>query len=308
MNAVTTVANGGALVSFIERAAVDPNFDVGKFEALLRMQREVEQDQARKAFNAAMARAQGEMDPVRKGATNPHTRSKYARFEDIDMMLKPIYTRHGFSVRFRTEDAATPGWVKVVCVVAHEAGHIETFPLQAPLDSGGTAGKTNKTDVQAIGSTTSYLKRYLLTLAWNVSLAGDDDDGEGSRRQAAPARTWADDAPKRPYPARRMDPVQSMDETLRGDIIPDFDAPPVVDKVQQGVEALEARVRAVTTEDELHAITGDSKTERQLEYLAKHRPELHLLITGAIGERYRELVAARQEAEAEAAAATEAAA
>jgi len=298
MNAITQHNPGSTLVTFIERAAMDPGFSLEKFEALLRLQRQEQDRQAEREFNAAMARAQGEMDPVRKGATNPHTRSKYARFEDIDMMLKPIYTRHGFSVRFRTEDAATPGWVKVVCVVAHEAGHIETFPLQAPLDSGGTAGKTNKTDVQAIGSTTSYLKRYLLTLAWNVSLAGDDDDGEASR--------WSQQKRPAPPPRQdRMDPVAAMkraemDRTLDNDIIPDFDAPKV-DKVQQGVEALEARVRAVTTEDELHAITGDSKTERQLEYLAKHRPELHLLITGAIGERYREITEARLEAEGTAA-------
>jgi hypothetical protein len=299
MNALTPTAPGSTLVTFIERAAMDPGFSLEKFEALLRLQRQEQDRQAEREFNAAMARAQGEMDPVRKGATNPHTRSKYARFEDIDMMLKPIYTRHGFSVRFRTEDAATPGWVKVVCVVAHEAGHIETFPLQAPLDSGGTAGKTNKTDVQAIGSTTSYLKRYLLTLAWNVSLAGDDDDGEASR--------WSQQRRPAPPPRQdRMDPVAAMkraemDRTLDNDDIPSFDAPPV-DKAALGVQALEAQIRAATSEEDLHAIAGSPQVEKQRAWLAKHRPELDQMLADALGDRYAELVAARLEAEAEAAA------
>lgn len=297
MNQITSVANA-PLPSFIERAALDPDFSLEKLEALLRMQR-VEQDrQAEREFNRAMADAQGEMEPVRKGALNTHIGNKYATFEAIDAALRPIYTRHGFSVRFKTEDAAQPGWVKVICVISHSGGHVELFPLSAPLDAGGSQGRTNKTGIQAIGSTTSYLKRYLLTLALNVALSGDDDDGEGQRPQRAPRPAYEPtsmrDMRPKPVPTRA-----EIDNILGGDDIPDFDAPKP-DRAAEGVQALEARIRAAATEDDLHAIAGDPQVEKQRVWLAKHRPELDLLLAEALGERYRQITEARQEAEAEA--------
>jgi hypothetical protein len=301
MNAVTTVANGGALVSFIERAAVDPNFDVGKFEALLRMQMEVERDQARKAFNRAMAACQAEMEPVIRTAQNKHLGNKYAKLETIDRQMRPIYTRHGFSMRFGSAPSPREGDMRITCTVAHEAGFYEENYLDAPVAlTGSQGGRMAVTPVQAVGSNITYLRRYLSTMCFNMVLADDDDDGESSRRQQAPARTWAEDAPKRPYPARKMDPVQSMDEVLRGDRIPDFDAPPPVDKAAVGVQALEAQIRAAATEEELHAIAGSPQVEKQRAWLAKHRPELEELIAGALGERYAEIVAARQDEAAEA--------
>lgn len=300
MNAVTTVANGGALVSFIERAAADEAFNLEKFEALLRLQREEQAKQAERDFFSAMATAQGEMEPVRKDSVNPHTKSRYASFEAIDSTVRPIYTRHGFSVSYRTGTSA-PGTVRMICTVAHAGGHAIEAELTAGLDNSGAGGRTTKTDVQAVGSTVSYLRRYILSMIWNIALAGDDDDGEGSR---APARTWADDAPRRPVgrpttaPRSRIDPVAAMnraemDRTLDGDDIPQLD------KAALGVQTLEASIRAAANETELHAIAGSQQVEKQRAWLAKHRPELDTLLADALGARYAELVAARQEAEAE---------
>ncbi len=288
MNAVTTVANAGALVSFIERAAVDPNFDVGKFEALLRMQMEVERDQARKAFNRAMAACQAEMEPVIRTAQNKHLGNKYAKLETIDRQMRPIYTRHGFSMRFGSAPSPREGDMRITCTVAHEAGFYEENYLDAPVSlTGSQGGRMSVTPVQAVGSNITYLRRYLSTMCFNMVLADDeDDDGEGSRRPQQPAA--------RPYPARRMDPVASMDEVLKGDSIPDFDAPKV-DKALEGVQALEARIRAAGTEDELHEIAGSAQVAKQRAWLTKHRPELEEVVASALGERYAEIVAARQE-------------
>lgn len=233
--ALTPPEQEPAMLGFLRSAMANPDFPVEKFTVVLDAYTAQEAKMAEREFNRAMAVAQSDMAPIRKDAINPHTNSKYARFEAIDEHLRPIYTRNGFSVRFRTEDAQ-PGWVKVVCVIAHAAGHVEEFPLSAPLDSAGSQGRSNKTGVQAIGSTTSYLKRYLLTMAFNVALAGDDDDGEGPRRQETPRRTeWAgatSSARQGPRPAARPaaaaprreaappKPPPTMDETLKGDTIP----------------------------------------------------------------------------------------
>lgn len=200
-NAVTTQDPGGngGLLNFIERASRDPEFDVAKFEALLRMQREIIAEQARREFNQAMAAAQAEMMPVIRDATNAHTQSRYARLETIDREMRPIYTRHGFGVRFGSEPAPRAGDLRIVCTVSHSGGYSETLYLDAPPDASGTKGTANKNPVQAVGSSVSYLRRYLLTMAFNIVLADDDGDGDGeTERDRLAARAYPGNGAAKP--------------------------------------------------------------------------------------------------------------
>lgn len=169
-----------SLVNFIERAALDPTIDIAKLEALLKMQREVVLEQDRRAFNRAMSAAQKEMLPVIRDSTNPAFKSKYAKLETIDAQMRPIYTAHGFNVRYKTGICPRDGWMRVICVVSHDDGYYE----ESYLDS-DSAGSANKTSVQAIGSIVSYLRRYLLLMVFNIVTAADpDDDGEAMRRES----------------------------------------------------------------------------------------------------------------------------
>lgn len=176
-----------ALSSFIERASRDQSFDVAKFEALLRMQQEVAHMQARRAFNASMAACQSEMEPVLRSATNPGVRSKYAKLEDIDRQMRPIYTRHGFSVRFGSAAPPQPGWMRITCTVAHDGGYFEENYLDSPVTTTGSqGGRIAMTPVQAVGSVVTYLRRYLLSMVFNIvqaDITGEDDDGEALRQQ-----------------------------------------------------------------------------------------------------------------------------
>src|SRR5262245_4218633 len=134
------VPQPNVLLNFIERASRDESFDVAKFGELLRLQREELQDQARRAFDAAMARVQAEMEPIVRDARNEHLRSKYARLETIDLNIRPIYTRHGFSVRYGTDETAPDGMLMVNCVVAHDGGHCETKRIPVPVSALGSQG------------------------------------------------------------------------------------------------------------------------------------------------------------------------
>jgi|SRR5215469_453705 len=190
MSDVTTLPNG-ALLNFIERASRDDNFDVAKFGELLRLQRDVAHDQSRRAFNEAMSACQSEMLPVIRDAKNSHIGNRYARLETIDTAMRPIYTRHGFSVRYGSAPAPD-GIVRITCTVAHSGGYFEENYLEAPLATTGSQGGRNATTpVQAVGSTVTYLRRYLLGMVFNIVLADDDDDGEASRRVAAASVTRA---------------------------------------------------------------------------------------------------------------------
>lgn len=172
----------GSLVNFLARAVRDPSIDVAKLEALIRLQREVLADDARRRFAVAMNAAQAEMMPVLRDATNSSTGSKYARLETVDAALKPIYARHGFTLEFDSEPV--DGGVRILCEVSHAAGHTKVRRLDAALDAAGPQGKTNKTPVQAVGSTVSYLRRYLTLMVFNGVVGNDDNDGQRiSRRE-----------------------------------------------------------------------------------------------------------------------------
>jgi hypothetical protein len=54
------------------------------------------------------------------------------------------------------------------------SGHFEDSFMPAPLDTTG-----GKSDVQAVGSTNSFLRRYMACNIFNIVVAEDDDDGAG---------------------------------------------------------------------------------------------------------------------------------
>jgi len=161
-----------SLLKAIAQAAQRQDVDALKIGALLRMHGEM-------TYNAAMAEVQAEIEPIARDATNSFIGNRYATLSKIISSIQPIYTKYGFNVRFRSGTPVGPGWVKIICVVSRGV-HSETLELDSPIDNAGSGGKTNKTPVQAIGSTVSYLRRYLVCMAFNIVLA-DDDDGEGQR-------------------------------------------------------------------------------------------------------------------------------
>jgi hypothetical protein len=173
-----------SLLNFVAMAVRDPSVDVTKLEALLRMQREIVADDGRVQFNRAYSAAQAEMLPVTRDAKNDQTNSKYARLETIDAAIRPIYTAHGFAMSFDSEPLDTAN-VRIVCEVMHRDGHSKTFRLEGGLDMAGIKGNANKTPMHALGSSVSYLRRYLKCLIWDIALANEDNDGNRPSPRAA---------------------------------------------------------------------------------------------------------------------------
>jgi ERF superfamily len=193
----------------IDRAIAERDFPIVNIESLFRMKQQNDAELAKRAFNVAMAACQAEMVPVARDARNTHTQSRYATYEAIDEALRPIYSRHGFSVMFGTGKPKTPGGVCITCRVKHDAGYEEELlELEAPADTAGSRGNANKTPVQAIGSTVSYLRRYLIGMAFNLVLSNDDDDGEASRRTQAPREQR--EAPREQAPRQAQAPADPL--------------------------------------------------------------------------------------------------
>ena len=169
-----------SLLNFIARAVTDPTIDLAKLESLLAMH-------ARLRFDRAMSAAQGEMQPVLRNAQNIQTSSRYATLDAVDAAIRPIYARHGFSLSF-TEIPTDGATVRIACIVRC-AGHVETYHLEAAADTVGPQGKPNKTPVQGVGSSVTYLRRYLMCMVFNIALTNEDNDG--NRQRTEPGRLTA---------------------------------------------------------------------------------------------------------------------
>jgi hypothetical protein len=165
------------LLNIIAAAASNPNVDVEKLARLIELQRGVTADEAARAYAAAMNLVQAEIQPVVRDAENAHTRSLYAKLETIDRAIRPIYTKHGFSLSFSQVEPLTPGMIRLECTCTHAQGHSKTYHREAPPDITGPGGKANKTALHGMGSTDTFLRRYLACGVFNVVLRDGDDDG-----------------------------------------------------------------------------------------------------------------------------------
>jgi hypothetical protein len=144
----------------------------------------VQANEARRAFDDAMAQAKAEIPPILKSRTVSFEMkgggNKTYQHEDLAGIAKvvdPILAKYGLSYRFRTTSALNEP-VSVTCIVSHRLGYSEENTLHAGRDDSG-----NKNSIQAIGSTITYLQRYTLKAALGLAAAHDDD---GKKADASP--------------------------------------------------------------------------------------------------------------------------
>lgn len=190
MNAVTkhepqetAVADySGSLLNVIASAARDPNVDIDKMERLIAMQERVQDRTAKAEYYASLAEMQPELPVISERGgikdRNGNVQSTYALWEDVNEAIRPILAKHGFALTFKTRRTADE--IAVTGILSHRGGHSEETELSLPSDTSGS-----KNAVQAVGSSTSYGKRYTAFALLNITSQGEDDDGKRGGSPAA---------------------------------------------------------------------------------------------------------------------------
>lgn len=171
----------GALMRMIERGVADPAFDVAKLEKLLDVKERWEKEEARKAFIAAKAAFKAEAPRIEKNKqvgfesrrTNERTAYRHATLDHIDHLIAPVLAKHGLAHSWKTEQGQG-GVITVTCFLTHVQGHSESVTLQGSPDNSGS-----KNNIQAVGSTVTYLQRYTLLAITGMATADQDDDASG---------------------------------------------------------------------------------------------------------------------------------
>jgi len=173
-------------MTVFERLAKDPSVDVEKLERVIAMHERLVALQAKAAFDRAFAEMKPHLPQVDERGrieVRGQLRSTYARLEDIDTVITPIISRHGFAVRHKTQwPADKPGIIRIVGILTHAEGHREETEFEAKADASDF-----RSDVQSQGSTISYGRRYTTLELLNIVTRGVDNDGQKKDERPAPA-------------------------------------------------------------------------------------------------------------------------
>lgn len=173
-----TVGSGSTPAVVIEHA-LKTGASIDQLEKLLMLQERYDKNEAKKAYNMAMAAFKENPPEIDKDRsvtiqhkTGPgQTKYNHASLYNVTKKISAALSKHGLSATWATEQHDT---IFVTCKITHKQGHSEETTLSAPADTTGS-----KNIIQAIGSTITYLERYTL-LALTGLATFDDDDGQAA--------------------------------------------------------------------------------------------------------------------------------
>jgi ERF superfamily len=175
------------MLSIIANAAMNKNVDVAKMRELLTMQREIMAEEARMAFTQDFVAMSGKMPSVNKDGRieidpKPGARSqrkqilRWATFENMHRLVTPILREHGFGFWSEPDLGDDRSPIIMRGHLDHVRGHGQTCAIPLPFETSGS-----KNNVQGVGSSLSYGRRYcLMNLCNIVSHAPEDRDRDGA--------------------------------------------------------------------------------------------------------------------------------
>lgn len=179
----------GNFLQAILQAATDPNVDADKVKTMADLAVSLQDRERETQFNQSLNAAIQEMPVITregiiqipaKDGKPARVQGRFARFEDIYRVVRPILERHQLAIRFNVGDS--PNGVTVQPVLSHANGYTERGDtMRLPHDQSGS-----KNNTQAVGSAAAYGKRYTLCAMLNIVTEGADTDGNSNVHVSLP--------------------------------------------------------------------------------------------------------------------------
>jgi hypothetical protein len=152
---------------------------------LMDLQERWEANEAKKAFNVALAAFKADPPTLRKTkhvnyqprGGGPPVDYWHASLDDACEVIGGAIARHGLSHRWDMKQEGER--ITVTCILQHEMGHSERVSLAASPDTTGS-----KNPIQALSSATTYLERYTFLAVTGMAAKGQDDDGQAAAKTA----------------------------------------------------------------------------------------------------------------------------
>jgi hypothetical protein len=159
--------------------AIEKGAELDKLEKLMNLQMKWEVNQAKKAYSEAMTAFKENPPEIEKDkkvsykTSSGTTSYTHASLANVTKTIGSELSKYGLSSAWVTKQDEKG--VTVTCRISHVLGHSEETSLTAALDTSG--GKNN---IQALGSTISYLERYTILALTGLATHEMDDDGKSS--------------------------------------------------------------------------------------------------------------------------------
>lgn len=164
---------GDAGLRMIE-TAISNKADPAVLERLVALKERLDKSKAEEEFGRAIAAFQAKCPKVEKtrmaqieGRSGGKWGYKYASYEDVDAVVRPIMSEFGISASFTTSPDGSG--IKTSCRI-RVGTHYEDHNMTVPIPQGVM------NDVQKFGAAVSYAKRYVLCAALNIVVGDEDDD------------------------------------------------------------------------------------------------------------------------------------
>jgi len=134
----------------------------------------------------ALSKAQGEISPAIKDCNNPFFKSKYADLNSIWSSAREPLSKNGLAI-IQTTEKDSGGQLNLITTLVHSSG--QWIKSAMPVI-------TVKTDIQSLGSSLTYCRRYSLSAICGIS-TDEDDDGEKSMGRSKEEMGKTQEEPKK---------------------------------------------------------------------------------------------------------------
>ena len=196
-------------VEALIQQALENKAGVEQLHGLYQLAKDIRAEQAREAYNLAMADFQRTVPPIKKTASARIVTSRanysysYAPLDEILSTIQRVMGPLGLSISWRSSVGTNT--VIVNCRVAHKYGHHEeSGEIAMPISTGDDRGANA---AQRVAIAMTYAKRY--TLLGIIGMAPEDDD-DGAVRAAVPVE---------PSPRESRPTAARMDADLRDPLL-----------------------------------------------------------------------------------------
>ena len=154
--------------------ALQKDAAIDVIERLAKLQMESRKMDAEIDFNEALNQCQQEVQMVVADSdkTAPGGK-KWATYKALDRAIRPIYTKHGFSLSFGTSECGIPNHILVTCLVSRGI-HTRSYQLPMDVSGKGPQGGGALSGPHAILAGMEYGRRCLLKSIFNL-VTGDED-------------------------------------------------------------------------------------------------------------------------------------
>ncbi len=173
-----TLQGGTGTPAAMIHLALSQGQDLDKLEKLLELQIRYEENEAKKAYHEAMAKFKETPPEIEKDRHVKYLKVDYrhASLANVTKKINIALGEYGLSATWQT--AQNNGNITITCIITHKLGHSESTSLTAAPDTSGS-----KNDIQAIGSTVSYLQRYTILALTGLATSDMDDNGKTSEAE-----------------------------------------------------------------------------------------------------------------------------